>query len=87
MTTEDSKALVIINRLEREKGLFQSDKEIVLRRYPLTFRVIGRQATQIERLRTAGDQMLTAFAEGTNWTPEKRAAYEAMNAALGDSHD
>ena len=50
--------------------------------------LIETQAREIERLRTAGDQMLTAFAEGTNWTAEKRAAYEAMNAALaGDSHD
>ena len=50
--------------------------------------LIETQAREIERLRTAGDQMLTAFAEGTNWTAEKRAAYEAMNAALkGESHE
>ena len=86
--TDEAKALAIINQLEQQKGIYLSDMDMVLRRYPLTFGVIGRQATQIERLRTAGDQMLTAFAEGTNWTPEKRAAYEAMSAALaGGSHD
>ena len=50
--------------------------------------LIETQARKIERLRATGEQMLIAFAEGTNWTPEKRAAYQAMSAALaGDSHD
>ena len=88
--TDEAKALVERLREVGRDGVWKSGRNSATA-HPMCIKaadLIETQAREIERLRTAGDQMLTAFAEGTNWTAEKRAAYEAMNAALaGDSHD
>lgn len=83
MTDIEQKALALVNEVRDERG-FRLNVE--MQREDMAQEALCRAIEQHEAFRQevsdAVENNLTAFAEGTDWTPEKRAAYEALAALI-----
>lgn len=82
--TIEQKALALLNEVTTEQGFTPYEAPNI--RHTSFFKALCRTLEQHEAFRQevsdAVENNLTAFAEGTDWTPEKRAAYEALAALV-----
>ena len=78
----EQKALALVNEVRVEAKRPPFDESLCGETFTALCRAIEQHEAFRQEVSDAVENNLTAFAEGTDWTPEKRAAYEALAALI-----